>query len=48
MPNPTQEMYDRAYMRLMDGTGYVQVIIVRQNGSSEDFSSALNTMKKMA
>ncbi len=48
MPNPTQEMYDRAYMRLMDGTGYVQVIIIRQNGSSEDFSSALSTMKKMA
>ena len=48
MPNPSIELYDRAYMRVMDGTGYVQVISIKQNGSTEDFSSVLNTMKKMA
>ena len=48
VPNPTTAMYDHAYFRVLDGTGYVQVITVIQNGSTENFSSTLSTMKKLA
>ena len=48
MPNPSSTpFYDRGYIRAMDGTGYVQVITVEQNGSTETFQSVLNTMKKI-
>lgn len=48
VPNPSAAMYDHAYFRVVDGTGYVQVITVIQNGSTENFSSTLSTMKKLA
>ena len=48
VPNPSGTVYDHAYFRVVDGTGYVQVINVEQNGSSEDFASTLNTMRKIA
>ena len=48
VPHPRMTAYDHAYIRVVDGTGYVQIVIVEQNGSSEDFSSTLNTMRKLA
>ena len=49
MPNPSSTpFYDRGYIRAVEGTGYVQVITVEQNGSTETFQSVLNTMRKMA
>ena len=44
---PYGDVYDHAYIRTIDGTGYVMVITVEENGNSEDFLSALNTMTKI-
>jgi hypothetical protein len=43
-PDPTGTKYDYAYVRVIDGTGFVQVIECDTNGGT-DFASALQTMK---
>lgn len=47
VPNPTIKMADHTYFRIVDGTNYVQVLSVKQNGESQDFLSALKTIQKV-
>ena len=44
---PYGDMHDHAYIRAIDGTDYVMVITVEQNGNDEDYLSALKTMTKV-
>ena len=44
---PYGDLHDHAYIRAVDGTDYVLVITVEQNGNSEDYLSALKTMTKV-
>lgn len=47
VPNPTIKMTDHTYFRIVDGTNYVQVLSVKQNGEKQDFMTALNTIQKV-
>ncbi len=44
---PYGDTYDHAYIKTIDGTGYVMVITVEKNGNSEDYLSALQTLSKV-
>jgi len=39
--------YDYAYIRQVEGTNYAQVILVEQNGFSENYLGALNTIARV-
>lgn len=44
---PYGNVFDQAYIRQVEGTNYAMVIVVEKNGFDEDYSSALNTMKRI-
>ncbi len=44
---PYGDMYDHAYIRQIEGTNYAQILSVEQNGDSQDFLGALQTMARV-
>ncbi len=47
MTTPDSTYTDHTYIRQVEGTNYAMVISVEQNGNSENFLSALNTMQRV-